>query len=137
MKTAQQRVEQRFVFVGLTEEYVRSIRMLEVLLPDWFDGASELLLGLQLKRETSEENLLTGTTMTGCLSKESRRLLTEDPVNRGLLDFYANVQEHFWRQYASLEDDLTNASLSNAMMRLKTYDSPFLDAQTRPKACSQ
>jgi hypothetical protein len=142
MKTVQSRVEERFVFVGLTEEYVRSIRMLEVLLPDWFDGASELLLGLQLKRETSEENLLTGTTMTGCLSKESRRLLTADPVNRGLLDFYANVQERFWRQYASLEDDLTNASRSNAgladaMMRLKTYDSPMLDAQVRPKACSQ
>ena len=49
MKTAQSRAEQRFVFVGLTEEYVRSIRMLEVLLPDWFDGASELLLGLQLR----------------------------------------------------------------------------------------
>jgi len=58
--------------------------------------------------------LLTGTTITGCLSKESRRLLTADPVNRGLLDFYANVQERFWRQYASLEDEITNASRSNA-----------------------
>jgi len=33
MKTAQSRAEQRFVFVGLTEEYVRSIRMLEVFCP--------------------------------------------------------------------------------------------------------
>ena len=69
--------------------------------------------------------------MTGCLSKESKRFLTEDPVNRGLLDFYANVQERFWRQYASLEDEINNASrsnagLANAMMRLKTYDSPSL-----------
>ena len=124
-------MEERFIFVGLTEEYVRSIRMLEVLLPDWFEGASELLLGIKLKRETSEENSLTGTTMTGCLSKESKRFLTEDPINRGLLDFYANVQERFWRQYASLEDEINNASrsnagLANAMMRLKTYDSPSL-----------
>ena len=48
-----------------------------------------------------------------------------------MLDFYANVQERFWRQYASLEDEINNASrsnagLANAMMRLKTYDSPSL-----------
>lgn len=60
-----------------------------------------------------------------------------DTINRGLLDFYANVQERFWRHYAALEDDLNNASLSNAMMRLKSYDSPMLGAQVRPKACSQ
>ena len=82
MELTQQRAEERFIFVGLTEEYVRSIRMLEVLLPDWFDGASELLLNIKLKRETSEENTLTGTTMTGCLSKESRRLLTEGAQTR-------------------------------------------------------
>jgi len=132
---AQQRAEGRFIFVGLTEEYVRSIRMLEVLLPEWFDGASELLLNLKLRRETGEENSITGTSMTGCLSKESKRLLTEDKAIRGALDFYANIQERFWRRYASLEDSLTNASLNNAMMRLKSYDSPLLAAQTRPKAC--
>ena len=77
MALAQQRAEERFIFVGLTEEYVRSVRMLEVLLPDWFDGASQLLLTLKLKRETAEKNAVTGTTMTGCLSKESKRLLTE------------------------------------------------------------
>ena len=73
--TAAANARDRFVFVGLTEEFVRSVSALEVLLPDWFAGASEELSKMRELKVSSSYNPLTGTNLTGCVSDEAKRLL--------------------------------------------------------------
>ena len=56
-----QSLRSRYLFVGLTEQYARSVATLERLLPDWFAGASEVLADMPQAKTTSEKNKLTGT----------------------------------------------------------------------------
>ena len=51
----------KYAFVGLTEQYVRSVATLELLLPDWFTGASELLASTPPAKQTHMKNNVTGT----------------------------------------------------------------------------
>ena len=51
----------RYVFVGLTEQYARSVATLERLLPDWFSGASELMANSTPAKQTHMKNNVTGT----------------------------------------------------------------------------
>ena len=55
------RADERYTFVGLTEEYVRSVSALEALLPSWFNGASEMLEQIHDTRVTADRNDLTNT----------------------------------------------------------------------------
>jgi len=59
-----QTLKSHYLFVGLTEQYARSVATLERLLPDWFAGASELLAQMPQAKSTSERNELTGTVCT-------------------------------------------------------------------------
>ena len=51
----------KYAFVGLTEQYARSVATLERLLPDWFDGASDVLTRVSSAKVTSNTNNMTGT----------------------------------------------------------------------------
>tara|TARA_B100000787_G_C15975425_1_gene199237 strand:+ start:271 stop:534 length:264 start_codon:yes stop_codon:yes gene_type:complete len=68
-------VRDKYFFVGLTEEFVRSVNVLEALLPDWFAGASEELGKMARMKELTLHNPLTGTNMTGCVSDEAKDFL--------------------------------------------------------------
>ena len=59
---------------GEPEEFVRSVHVLEALLPAWFAGASEELGKMARMKELSRHNPLTGTNMSGCVSDEARHL---------------------------------------------------------------
>ena len=87
------------MFVGLTEQYVRSVATLERLLPDWFTGASELLANSTPAKQTHTKNNVTGTYKTGCISKGAKNLLLANDVNRAEMDLYDNAEALFWKQY--------------------------------------
>jgi hypothetical protein len=75
-------VRDKYFFVGLTEEFVRSVNVLEALLPKWFAGASEELGKMARMKELTLHNPLTGTNMSGCVSDEARDL--PEPFTRTL-----------------------------------------------------
>lgn len=89
----------KYVFVGLTEQYVRSVATLERLLPDWFTGASELIANATPAKQTHMKNNVTGTYKMGCISKVAKNLLLSDDTNRAEMDFYDNAEALFWKQY--------------------------------------
>jgi len=72
-------VRDKYFFVGLTEEFVRSVNVLEALLPAWFAGASEELGKMARMKELTLHNPLTGTNMSGCVSDEARHLPYTSP----------------------------------------------------------
>ena len=96
---ATQSLLSKYVFVGLTEQYVRSVATLERLLPDWFTGASELLADANPAKQTHIKNNVTGTYKMGCISKGAKNLLMADDTNRAEMDFYDNAEALFWKQY--------------------------------------
>ena len=100
---AARNVRDRFFFVGLTEEFVRSVNVLEALLPDWFDGASEELGKMERLKELTQHNSLTGTNMTGCVSDEAKDLLKRHEATCPTeLEFYDGVKQLFWQRFASV-----------------------------------
>ena len=88
----------KYFFVGLTEEFVRSVNVLEALLPDWFAGASEELGKMARMKELTLHNPLTGTNMTGCVSDEAKDFLkAHEPSCSQELEFYDGVKQLFWQ----------------------------------------
>jgi len=110
------RADQRYTFVGLTEEYVRSVSALEALLPTWFAGASELLATIHDTRVTADRNDLTGTKLAGCVSNIAKRTLMEVDQNREEIEFYDEMKDLFWRRFSSIQRD---DALPN--LRMKSY----------------
>lgn len=93
----------KYFFVGLTEEFVRSVNVLEALLPDWFAGASEELGKMARMKELTLHNPLTGTTQTGCVSDEAKDdLKALEPACSQELEFYDGVKLLFWQRFASV-----------------------------------
>jgi hypothetical protein len=89
----------KYVFVGLTEQYARSVATLERLLPDWFTGASELIADANPAKQTHIKNNMTGTYKMGCISRAAKSILMADDENRAALDFYDDAEALFWKQY--------------------------------------
>ena len=99
------RADERYTFVGLTEEYVRSVSALEALLPSWFNGASEMLEQIHDTRVTADRNDLTNTKLAGCVSNIAKRTLMEIDQNREEVEFYDEMKDLFWRRFASIQRD--------------------------------
>jgi len=111
-------LQSKYVFVGLTEQYARSIATLERLLPDWFAGASEILAQVSWSKVTNDTNSLTGTHLTGCISKEARRILMQDTINQDELDFYDVTEALFWRKF--------DATAASQKLRMTRFDHDFV-----------
>jgi hypothetical protein len=99
------RADERYTFVGLTEEYVRSVSALEALLPSWFNGASEMLEQIHDTRVTADRNDMTNTKLAGCVSNIAKRTLMEVDQNREEIEFYDEMKDLFWRRFASIQRD--------------------------------
>lgn len=96
-------VRERYFFVGLTEEFVRSVNVLEALLPEWFEGASEELAKMERLKELTIYNSLTGTNMTGCVSDEAKDLLKRYEISTSTeLEFYDGVKQLFWQRFGGV-----------------------------------
>ena len=106
-------LKHRYSFVGLTEEFERSVLMLERLLPRWFAGSSELLKTHPhtVSNPTSDFNWVTNTSLTGFLSRHAKQILHEKGKRH--VRFYEQAKAHFWSQAAAtlgaeLEEPLTH-----------------------------
>lgn len=111
------RADERYTFVGLTEEYVRSVSALEALLPSWFNGASEMLEQIHDTRVTADRNDLTNTKLAGCVSNIAKRTLMEIDQNREEVEFYDEMKDLFWRRFASIQRDETLPKIA----KMKSY----------------
>ena len=108
--TAARTARERYVFVGMVEEFELSVLALEQLLPRWFAGAHEILAGLpdSAHRATKDNNNLTHTLgSSGTLSAGSRQIMAERADNQ--LAFYDTINASFWRTMAKL--GLSDASV--------------------------
>jgi hypothetical protein len=82
---------------------VRSVNVLEALLPAWFAGASEELGKMVRMKELTLHNPLTGTNMSGCVSDEARDFLkAHEPACSQELEFYEEVKQLFWQRHATV-----------------------------------
>ena len=111
------RADERYTFVGLTEEYVRSVSALEALLPSWFNGASEMLEQIHDTRVTADRNDMTNTKLAGCVSNIAKRTLMEVDQNREEIEFYDEMKDLFWRRFASIQRDDTLPKIA----KMKSY----------------
>ena len=58
LSVAAKNVRDGYFFVGITEEFVRSVNVLEALLPEWFEGATEELGKMERLKELTLHNPL-------------------------------------------------------------------------------
>ena len=94
----------RYSVVGLTEELLLTVKLLEATLPTWFRGASLLFAGdhkLLHVRKTAAENALTHTRQTGCVSDTAKAILSGAENFMDEMTFYRRVKERFWYQVVS------------------------------------
>jgi len=101
--TAARNARERYVFVGMVEEFELSVLALELLLPRWFAGAKHILDALpeSAHRATTDNNNLTHTLgSSSTLSAGSRQIMAERADNQ--LAFYATINASFWRTITKL-----------------------------------
>jgi hypothetical protein len=103
-----ERIYQKYLFVGLTEEFQLSLQALEKLLPRFFKGALELFLEMehasQQKRKklgfsdnaSAQHNELTKTKNAGAVSTETREILEVNNVEE--VDLYRRTKMLFWNK---------------------------------------
>jgi len=107
--TAARTARERYVFVGMVEEFELSVLALELLLPRWFSGAKHILDALPetAHRATTDNNNLTHTLgSSSTLSAGSRQIMAERADNQ--LAFYDTVNATFWRTMTKLGLDDTS-----------------------------
>ena len=101
--TAARNARERYVFVGMVEEFELSVLALELLLPRWFAGAKHILDALPESAHcaTTDNNNLTHTLgSSSTLSAGSRQIMAERADNQ--LAFYATINASFWRTITKL-----------------------------------
>lgn len=93
-----QRIRDQYLFVGLTEEFELSVRMLEKLLPRFFANATAVYNKMSPKKShantTPLQNPVTHTTMNGAISTYVRDILTE--YNAEEVGLYEKTKRLFW-----------------------------------------
>jgi dermatan/chondrotin sulfate uronyl 2-O-sulfotransferase UST len=92
------RIKNKYLFVGLTDEFELSVRMFEKLLPQFFAGAVTVYADYPHSRATSDENPLTKTKLTGAISNRARKILESHNAEETLL--YENIKRLFWLRIA-------------------------------------
>ena len=92
-----QRILHNYRFVGLTEEFALSIKVLEVLEPRFFKGASNVYASHKSTEVTNASplrNHVTHTYMTGAISSAVRSALSH--ANPEDVQLYYHVKRLFW-----------------------------------------
>jgi dermatan/chondrotin sulfate uronyl 2-O-sulfotransferase UST len=92
------RVKNKYLFVGLTDEFELSLKMFEKLLPQFFAGAVKVHADDPHSRATSDENPLTKTNLTGAISTRARKILESHNAEESLL--YEKIKRLFWLRVA-------------------------------------
>ena len=87
-----------YLFVGLMEEYDLTVRVLEALLPQFFEGASATYNDQDRRRPKAgtTKNPVTGTLGLGAVSKSARAMLLNTPSCAQEARFYARAKRQFW-----------------------------------------
>lgn len=87
-----------YVFVGLMEEYELTIHIIEVLLPQFFSGASAYYknMGLHRPKRGVSANPVTHTSGLGAVSRTSREILLNTPSCAQEAKFYTLAKRRFW-----------------------------------------
>jgi dermatan/chondrotin sulfate uronyl 2-O-sulfotransferase UST len=103
-----ERIYQKYLFVGLTEEFQLSLQVLEKLLPRFFKGALELFLEMEHASEqkrkkvgfsdnaSAQHNKMTKTQNAGAVSTETREILEKNNVEE--VDLYRRTKMLFWNK---------------------------------------
>mmetsp|Transcript_24100 Transcript_24100/g.80123 ORF Transcript_24100/g.80123 Transcript_24100/m.80123 type:complete len:383 (+) Transcript_24100:103-1251(+) len=96
------RAHERYLVVGLTEELALTVKLLEKVLPQMFDGAASLS-SRGGHRSTNLVNGLTHTSLNGAISTRSRAQIAERSANYVEEKlFYEDAKRHFFAQACRL-----------------------------------
>ena len=105
------RIRDRYLFVGIVEEWELSVQMFEHLLPRFFKGATAYLKDQpHILNKTPEVNPLTHTTKTGAISTHVRDALKRYNHDEVLL--YERIKRLFWIKIGLAFPDLADTDLT-------------------------
>jgi hypothetical protein len=94
-------ITQKYMFVGINEEFKLTLQVLETLLPHFFAGAYEESLNFDHhENQTPTYNVLTNTTRTGAISNLARSILERH--NPAEVKLYHNLKRLFWYKVSKL-----------------------------------
>ena len=106
-----ERIRDRYLFVGLLEEFNLSVKVLEHMLPHFFKGASAYFRRLPNRHNlTPQVNPLTNTTKTGAITNHVREVLKH--YNHDEMVLYEHVKRLFWLKVVTIFPNLTELPIN-------------------------